>query len=220
MVRIDLTTVEGRLAVAERIFCYPMEPHRRKHGPTGYTVYESYRDWLRDEFSFRCVFSLIREQWIDRTANFDIDHILPQVERPDLTCEYENLLYLSHRANLIRNKHSVTNPCEIALGKVLRVVVSGERMGEIEGLDPLGDRIIKVLRLNSDDSTRYRRLQIGIARSLAKTDEDRFRELVGFPLELPDLRKPKRRVSGNTRPGGLDDSYLARRERNELPEWY
>ncbi len=36
-------------------FSYPNRPHVRRHGPRGYANYESYRPWLRDEFSFRCV---------------------------------------------------------------------------------------------------------------------------------------------------------------------
>lgn len=220
MERFDLTTVAGRLAVAERVFCYPMEPHSRRHGPTGYTDYESYRDWLRDEFSFRCVFSLVREQWISRPGNFDIDHLQPQAERQDLACEYENLLYLSHQTNLTRNKRSVPDPCKIALGNSLHVVVSGERIGEIEGLDATGNQIIRVLGLDSEDATRYRRNVIAIARSLAIHDESMFREWVGFPSELPDLRPPRRRNPDNTRPEGVNESHLARHERNELCEWY
>jgi DUF971 family protein len=220
MDRFDLTTVEGRLAVADRVFCYSIEPHRRKHGPTGYTDYDSYRDWLRDEFSFRCVFSLIREKWISRTGNFDIDHLKPRAKRPDLTCEYDNLLYLSHQANLTRNKRCVPDPCAVALGKSLRVVVTGERMGEIEGLNPTGTQIIRVLSLDSEDATRFRRNILKTVRSLAIHDEAAFREWVGYPAELPVLRPPHRRNPDNTRPEGLDESALALRERNELPEWY
>jgi hypothetical protein len=28
-------------------FTYPADPHLRRHGPTGYADYESYRPWLR-----------------------------------------------------------------------------------------------------------------------------------------------------------------------------
>src|ERR1700682_3612702 len=50
-------------------FAYPSEPHQRKHGPAGYTNYEEYKPWLRDEFTFRCVYCLERELWYpDRAA--------------------------------------------------------------------------------------------------------------------------------------------------------
>jgi len=220
MERLDLRKEQNRLAVAERVFCYPMEPHRRKHGPAGYTDYESYRDWLRDEFSYRCVFSLIREKWIGRPGNFDIDHFQPRAERPDFTCEYDNLLYLSHQSNLIRNKRSLPDPCAVCLGKSLRVFPNGSRTGEIEAIDITGERVIQILRLDSEDATGFRKRILTILHSLAVHDEASFRDWVGFPRDLPDLRPPKRRNPGNTRPEGLSESALAVHERGELSEWY
>ena len=44
-------------------FSYPAAAHVRRHGPQGYADYPSYLPWLRDEFSFRCVYCLLREQW-------------------------------------------------------------------------------------------------------------------------------------------------------------
>src|SRR6266508_3754328 len=143
MERFDLTRERDRLALVDRVFRYPSEPHRRKHGPRGYTHYESYRDWLRDEFSYRCVFSLVRETWPQ--ASFHIDHLQPQVDRSDLTCEYDNLIYLAGRLNLIRGKRPLDDPGRVALGKCLHVHVVGERVGEIEGLNTTGERIIRVL---------------------------------------------------------------------------
>src|ERR1039457_1418351 len=52
-------------------FEYPTKPHARRHGPAGYSDYGSYRDWLRDEFVFRCVYCLHREQWYNRGATFN-----------------------------------------------------------------------------------------------------------------------------------------------------
>ena len=37
-----------------RPFVYPTSPHPRRHGPAGYEDYDSFKDWLRDEFGFRC----------------------------------------------------------------------------------------------------------------------------------------------------------------------
>jgi hypothetical protein len=44
-------------------FTYPAQPHIRRHGTRGYAALESYSPWLRDEFAFRCVYCLLREQW-------------------------------------------------------------------------------------------------------------------------------------------------------------
>ena len=75
-------------------FAYPLAPHVRKHGPRGYHGYESYREWLRDEFNFRCVLCLFREQWPGAQA-FEIDHLLPRAKYPEKEYDYNNLLYLS-----------------------------------------------------------------------------------------------------------------------------
>jgi hypothetical protein len=45
------------------MFNYPDPRSGRRHGPVGYASYRSYRPWLRDEFTFRCVYCLKREQW-------------------------------------------------------------------------------------------------------------------------------------------------------------
>ncbi len=45
------------------LYDYPSVPHTRIHGPDGYTNYTSYKDWLRDEFEFRCVYCLNREKF-------------------------------------------------------------------------------------------------------------------------------------------------------------
>lgn len=49
-------------------FIYPAVPHVRRHGPMGYADVTSFRPWLRDEFSFRCVYCLLREQWDWRSS--------------------------------------------------------------------------------------------------------------------------------------------------------
>src|SRR4051794_13517642 len=97
-------------------FKYPSEPHQRRHGPVGYSDYPSYRDWLRDEFFFCCVYCLHREQWYDRAGTFDVDHFVPTSVDPNRLTEYENLLYACRSCNGTKGKYVVPNPCEIAFG--------------------------------------------------------------------------------------------------------
>src|ERR1051325_2575973 len=152
MESFDLTLESDRLALVERVFVYSPVPHTRKHGPRGYSTYESFRDWLRDEFSYRCVFSLFRETWPQ--ARFHIDHLVSQKERPDLVCDYDNLILLEGRLNLVKGKRRLPDPCKIALGECLFVHAVGEQMGCIEarGGSKAGEQIIRVLRLDSDDA--------------------------------------------------------------------
>src|SRR5438874_575576 len=49
-------------------FKFATAPHARKHGPGGYETYQAYKDWLRDEFTFRCVYCLERERWYPNDA--------------------------------------------------------------------------------------------------------------------------------------------------------
>ncbi|MEQ1842605.1 MAG: hypothetical protein ABL994_19570, partial [Verrucomicrobiales bacterium] len=171
MVGLDLSLAADRLKVIEFAFAYPMSPHRRRHGPAGYTDYESYRDWLRDDFSYRCVFSLIRETWIGRAASFDIDHLRPQIDHIKLVCDYDNLLYLSHRINLRKGKRPLPDPGEIALGKCLRVELNGERIGEITALNKDGQAIVETLKLNNRDEVEDRRKWLEVLRAVAVVDE-------------------------------------------------
>ena len=215
MDRLDLNSEKDRLQIARRIFTYPAVPHRRRHGPQGYTSYESYREWLRDEFSFRCVFTLIREEWLGRKANFDIDHFEPQASSSDLRNDYDNLLYLTHRSNLVRGRARLPNPSKVAFGDCISV---DPESGEIHTLNDTGARIARVLKLDSPDATAERRKWLGILRSLAINDVELFRKLIGYPSELSDLSG--KRVERNSRPNGVNDSAFARRNSGCLPDWY
>jgi hypothetical protein len=218
METFDLTKEDNRLAAVEKVFTYPRQLLNRKHGPSGYENYESYRDWLRDEFSYRCVFSLVRETWPQ--TRFHIDHLISQRDRPDLVCDYNNLILLEGRINLIKGKRRVPDPCKVVLGECLFVHMNGNRMGQIEAHDgnQIGERIIRVLRLDSDDATQVRRHLIGILRSVAQTDEDLFRELMGYPKNLPDLGSAK--APGNSRRVGISESAFQLRSVGTLPDWY
>ncbi len=64
------------------IFDYPESRAKRIHGPSGYSSYESFRPWLRDEFTFRCVYCLKRETWGQVTGEFELEHFEPQSLAP------------------------------------------------------------------------------------------------------------------------------------------
>jgi hypothetical protein len=84
----------------EMLFQYPPTPHERKHGPQGYEDFGSYKPWLRDEFSFRCVYCLCRETWFpDGAASFSVDHLQSQKVAPTRVTEYENLVYACCQCN-------------------------------------------------------------------------------------------------------------------------
>jgi hypothetical protein len=194
-------------------FIYPLEPHVRRHGPSGYKSYESYRDWLRDEFSFRCVFCLNREQWGVVLGKWDIDHFVAQALFPSGKLLYENLLYICRSCNLIKSCSLTSDPCQTAFGRCLAV----RNDGTIKALNEHGETLIETLRLDREELTQFRKLFIDIV-LLALSDRNIYIRLMGYPQKLPDLTKLK--PPSNAKPEGVSDSFHARRLRGELPETY
>ena len=90
-------------------FTYPPEPHVRRHGPQGYADAASYRPWLRDEFTFRCVYCLFREQWGSLRGTFDVEHFRPIASHPGHTRSYDNLLYGCSACNVGKGRQGVTD---------------------------------------------------------------------------------------------------------------
>jgi hypothetical protein len=196
-------------------FLYPATPHKRKHGPFGYDNYESYRPWLRDEFSFRCVFCLQREQWPGtRSGRWAIDHLLPREKHPEKLVDYDNLLYLCHTCNGNKRAKLVPDPCRVALGRCLRVHADGR----ISARNRQGRLLVRILRLDNDDYTEMRRQVIGILTTCAKHKPDLFVSLMRYPNDLPDLGTC--RPPGNSRPNGVQNCCFALRAKGALPELY
>src|SRR5437899_27226 len=86
------------------------EERARRHGPRGYTNYTSFRPWLRDEFAFRCVYCLLREQWGRTLGSFDLDHFLPTAHYPRRRGTYDNLLYCCARCNVAKADAVIPDP--------------------------------------------------------------------------------------------------------------
>jgi hypothetical protein len=85
-------------------------------------------------------------------------------------------------------------------------------------LNDEGHLIVETLRLDNEDYTHFRRLILGIIRSLAKHDRATLIMWMSYPDNLPDLSKL--RPSNNSKPEGVNNSYYARRSREDLPETY
>ncbi|MBC7821915.1 MAG: HNH endonuclease [Planctomycetaceae bacterium] len=196
-------------------FAYPATRHVRHHGPYGYTDYESFREWLRDEFCFRCVFCLYREQWPQPVTSFDIDHFIPVAADPAGQCCYDNLLYACSRCNSVKNdKLAIPSPEDVALSDCLRV----QSDGTIEALNDSGMLLIRLLKLDHPKLVRTRKLILETLQVLEGTAPLTYIEWMRFPDELPDLSR--KHASGNSRPLGIQQSWLVRKSRGELPEIY
>ena len=195
-------------------FRYPPEPLVRRHGPAGYASYRSYRPWLRDEFSFRCVYCLLREQWGRATAEFDLEHFVPHVLAPERSTDYANLFYACRSCNVRKGKHTLPDPGDALTSRNVRVYPDGA----LAGLTADAERIIRLLCLNSTEYKRWRRMWIRIIELAEDDDPGLLRDLLSYPRDLPDLRTY--RAPENSRPDGIAESFFERRKRGELAETY
>ena len=196
-------------------FQYPAGPHIRRHGPAGYSDYESYREWLRDEFVYRCVYCLHRERWNSRVTSFHIEHFIPVTIDPNGKCEYQNLLYACGTCNTAKAAIlNVPNPCEVAFADCLRI----ETDGTVAALNNDGERLNDVLRLNRSKDVEYRARWIRTLSTVENSNPELFEEYMAFPDDLTDLRR--KQAPENDKPDSVQDCFFALRARGELPATY
>jgi hypothetical protein len=200
----------------------PESPYSRKHGPEGLLRYQSYKDWLRDEFTFRCVYCLERERWYPNGhAGFGVDHVMPkgQPRYAHLLCYYPNLVYACNRCNSAKSDRLLLDPCEDGFASHIRI----HEDGEIEGLTVQGRRVVNYLGLDLRGPTSKRLEQITILRLYTRfPHDDEVRALYlnafGFPEDIPDLSEHTR--TRNSKPEGVEQSYYQLREAKALPDTY
>ena len=119
-------------------FVYPIKQTRR-HGPLGYLDYTSYKPWLRDEFEFRCVYCLRREQLGTGVSGFAVDHFLPISIQPDAELKYLNLFYSCSTCNFRKGSRRIDDPTDAAVASELTVYDTGQIVGET----PAARRLIR-----------------------------------------------------------------------------
>ncbi len=210
-------------------FAYPFQPHQRKHGPAGYAHYEEYKPWLRDEFTFRCVYCLERELWYpDRAASFSVDHIESQSEAPVRTCDYLNLVYACTRCNSSKRAVRLIDPTLVAFGKHLRVDEGGiVHAVEVDGkASQEGEFLIRLLHLNENPALETRRFRLDVlALKRAYPTDERVNRLFiqsfAYPSfeDLPDLQS-LRPPGGNSLAENVRSCYRARRRESSLEDVY
>lgn len=197
-------------------FAYPEQVPGRKHGPRGYVQYEAYRDWLRDEFSYRCGYCLMRESWLRGRFGFQIDHCIPQGQYPAGRLDYGNLVYTCPWCNQAKAGVAVPNPTQVGYGTALRV----NEEGIIEARNELGRILVEGLKLDHPELTYQRRLVLRIVRlAEEKNHHALLLRLLSYPDDLPNLRV-KRPPAGNTQPEGVGACAYEKRRRKELPVIY
>ena len=204
----------------QTVFNYPDAPHLRRHGPRGYVDDEHYKPWLRDEFSFRCVYCRCREVWFpDGDRHFSVEHVQPKSLAPEGLTDYVTLVYACCQCNAARK--AILLPLDPAgeLRRHLEVLPDGS----IHGLTPSGEDLIRICRLDRPNLTVFRRLMLDTLTFLQRKRDpeasELYRRYFGYPTNLPDLAALKP-PGGNSRPEGMEQSAFACRGRGELPDIY
>ena len=198
------------------VFGYATEPLERKHRPAGYKGYQSYKPWLRDEFSFRCMYCLSRETWNPEGHRaFGCDHIEAQADAPHRILDYFNLVYSCCSCNSCRqNLVLPSDPCEDPMGHHLEV----NEVGVVKGLTSTGQDYIDLCQLNRPTLVDFRRRVLRILKLLDQGINSELMnvalEYFQLPKELPDLSRlnPKE----NKRPEGIAQSYFAKAKKGDL----
>lgn len=196
------------------IFDYPSQRTERTHGPSGYSTYESYRPWLRDEFTFRCVYCLKREMWGQVTCEFELDHFEPQSVAPDRELDYFNLIYACSRCNSVKLNQGISDPLKILTSNFVVVLPDGALVSD--NLD--AKRIIAQIDLDSPKLRSWRVMWMRIVDLANERDANLYQQLTGFPPDLPDLGRL--RPPSNSRPQGIAMSWFAKRHLGHLPPSY
>ena len=196
-------------------FAYPLEPHVRRHGPLGYSHHRLYLNWLRDEFSFRCVYCLRRETWLTVTADWQIDHFIPKSIHPKGALDYDNLVYSCSSCNHSKAAHLAPDPCKVAYGSCVKV----DEHGEIQALNADGITLIEALGLDDGD---YKELRRAIFELLAelRLGGKAYSRVFGYPVNLPDLSKEPNPPGGNKRLSGVRESWFEKAKAGRLPKVY
>lgn len=196
------------------IFDYPESRAERVHGPAGYASYESFRPWLRDDFTFRCVYCLKRETWGQVTGEFELDHFQPQSLASDLSLDYFNLVYACRRCNSVKLDQTVNDPLMGLSSEFVFVLSDGVVVSDA----PQAKRLIQQLDLNAPKLVKWRVMWMRIVELAKERDSKLYEQLVAFPEDLPNLGLL--RPPSNSRPDGIEVSWYAKRQRGQLPETY
>jgi hypothetical protein len=160
------------------------------------------------------VYCLKRETWGQITSEFELDHFEPQSLNPESGRDYLNLVYACRRCNSVKGEQAVADPIRLLQSTPTATLPDGE----VRALDRDTRRLVLQLDLNSPRLKSWRVQWMRIVDLAREHDSGLYSQLVGFPKDLPDLRRL--RPPRNARKVGLAQCAFVRRERGDLPSEY
>ena len=72
---------------------------RRTENPPFCKKFQDYKEHLRRDFEYRCVYCTIHENEYGSHQNFCVEHFKPKSIFPELKCDYNNLFYACNPCN-------------------------------------------------------------------------------------------------------------------------
>lgn len=114
------------------------------------------------------------------------------------------------RCNSAKGACVVSDPTKLLLADMISMQPSGQLVGHTDATR----RLIAGVRLNHPKLVHFRRLWLEIVAIASRFQPDLYRELMGYPGNLPDLAR-LRPPQGNARPDGIRNSCYERRNRTE-----
>ena len=171
---------------AMSVCSYPLSPHQRKHGPQGYKSYRSYKPWLRDEFTFKCVYCLVRCNFCNSNKRF-LSLIDP--------CQEALGSHLKVRED----------------GRIEPITLMGRKILSLLQLNDeyyvkFRKRIIKTRKLLDENPEKFK--EPGEAGDLLRE----YLDLLRYPKNLPDLSAVNP-PGGNSRKDGVETCFFLEREK-------
>ena len=143
-------------------FVFPKDKHVRTKTPVRqYKRYNTYKKYLREEFSRKCIYCCACDS-MRGTAAFAVEHYLPKTDFPNLTTDYLNLFYCCNTCNSfkgdwypspadLKDGRFIPNPCDHVMFSHLRF--KGPR---IDSMSVAGQYTLRLLDLNEDEAVKYR----------------------------------------------------------------
>lgn len=150
------------------LFHYQKIIHTRKLSPGPFTVYRTYKKYLKTEFDGTCVYCRMPDS-LSEPQSYAVEHYKPKIKFPHLETEYSNLFYSccncnSYKGDFWPTKEQmilgqfIPNPCDHIMHSHLR----SQAEGTIKAHSFAGQWTIDLLDLNapSQIQRRYRFLML------------------------------------------------------------
>lgn len=129
---------------------------KRRHPHPKHSNYQDYKVYLRQDFSYRCVYCAIHENDWGGLRHFHVEHFKPKSRFSNLKTKYGNLLYACDICNAYKGDDwpGYIDPCKEDYALHFRL---SHNSFEIEGISRRAKYMVERLHLNRPHLRRLRK---------------------------------------------------------------